>query len=152
MSKNKKLFMIGFVSLAIIGLYNLIIFLCFKEYSANFWISYGFITTFIVLTAISVIIFTIGKFAGKIVDISVPSLSALALMINLVMGTIFMFFPAINFNFVFLPQIILLVLLLISYVPAMMSKNVVGAERKEKVDGKRTYQYEQREIDDSNEN
>lgn len=138
---NKKAIITAFIATCLVAVYNVIVFLCFREHNTNFWVSYGFCMGFIALTIGAYVFYKFGRKADS-VDVSAPALSALALAIDLVMGIIFMCIPGLHFNVVFIPQIILFVLLIICYVPAMIS--VCSTQPNVRTGAKKKYHYQQK--------
>lgn len=153
-SKGRGAFIAFIITILLAGLYNLILYLTtsftLPVCSDSFWISYGFFHGAILLTLFSYWISSIKSLNGKVAEIPIVTLAWIYLCIEFILSSIFYFFPSITFNAVFIPQVIVLVLIMITFIPALFIKNgSLGAERKEKnSSGKRVYHYQEREMAD----
>jgi len=152
MTKNgKRTLIIAFITLMLLGLYNAMLFVFCKHLNETFWISYAFFTFAVVMFVLSLWISSAGTFAGKIMEISIATLAYMHLALEFIISTIFIAFACFSIPFaaVFFPQLFILVLMLIIYIPVLINGPNVGAGRKEKVNGVREYSYQKREREDA---
>lgn len=118
----KKKTIILLSSLLIIGgLYNLIVFLVRQNNNASFWISYGFIMFALVFFFTARFISTAKENQPKTTGLNISVLTGLYFAVELIMGTIFMFFPKMILVACLLPHAILTAITLLIFIPACLN-------------------------------
>ena len=130
---NKKKFITILSSFIIlIATYNLIVFLVRKNNEISFWLSYGLIMFAMVMLLLTFVLTNIGGNHKKVVGLSTKTLSFFYLLVEFIMGTIFMFFPNMNSIAVIIPHIIITALFLLLYVPCATQYMNFDENKKEK--------------------
>lgn len=93
MKKQKNTIGVGLIYLILLGLYNLIVFMAFKNRTNVFWISYAFVTIAFAIQIISVLIsFETWEVETVFFGIPLASLSVYYLCVMVVVGLLFMIF------------------------------------------------------------
>ena len=100
-------------------LYNVLIFTLTKNFSQNFWVSYALVMLSILIMLASFIVTKL-KASDKVLGMPITTLSVYYFVIEIVLASSLMFFK-IHFLAVFLPQIIVLLVFLMIYIPALIS-------------------------------
>ena len=106
----------GSVILILMAIYNTLLFCLCKNFTTNFWVGYAFIMGSMRIMLVSFII-SMGN--GKVVGLSLTTLSLYYFVFELILGSCLMFFN-IPFIAVFLPQMIVFLIFLMIYVPAVL--------------------------------
>lgn len=111
--------------------YCLVVFLVSKTFPQGFWVSFGFVTLAYLFMDFSLLYVSNDNNKKQVVGLPVSTMSVMYFSVELILGTVFMF---VNVSFLayFLPQVILLSLFLLCYVPAILSdKNYKEQPKKE---------------------
>lgn len=118
---NKKKFITLLLSfIVIIATYNLIVFLVRKNNEISFWLSYAMIMFSVVMLMITFILTNLKDNHKKVVGLNIKTLSFYYLILELIMGTIFMFFPNILAVAVIIPHSLITAIFLLIYIPCAL--------------------------------
>lgn len=117
---KKKFITILSSFLIVMGLYNLIVFLVRQNDNISFWFSYGMIMLAFVLTMLTFIVSHYKNNHSRIVGLSTKTLCFYFLILELFMGTIFMFFPNMPAVAVIIPHVIILAVFLLVFIPGLL--------------------------------
>jgi len=106
----------GSVIFILMAIYNTLLFCLCKNFTTNFWVGYAFIMGSMLIMLVS---FVISMGNGKVVGLPLTTLSLYYFVFELILGSCLMFFN-IPFIAVFLPQMIIFLIFLMIYVPALL--------------------------------
>lgn len=106
----------GSIIFILMALYNTLIFCLTKNFTTSFWIGYIFIMLSMLIMLIS---FVICAYKEKLVGLPLNMLSLYYFVLELILGSCLMFFD-IPFIAAFLPQMIVFLIFLMIYVPAIL--------------------------------
>ena len=128
---DRKKIQLGLTLGILFAAYLIVMFLVVKNFTTQFWISLIFVVVGFMALAFGLFFVSAKNRSNQVVGLPVGSLVWMYFVVELVMGTIFMFF---NWAFIayFLPQFIVFVLFLLVFVPAVMSPNNYQDEPKSK--------------------
>ncbi len=127
---DRKKIQLGLMFAIAVVVYNIVLFLLAKELHTSFWVSYGFIMFAIVMCVISFFFVSSEKRKSQVVGMPVTVLSSLYVVIEFIMGTIFMFFD-VSFAAVFVPQFVFCAIYLLCLIPALFSTKNYKTAKKE---------------------
>ena len=126
MKKQKNLFLTGLIYVILFAVYNLLVFVIFRNHSSVFWLSYGFATlAFIVQIASMRIAFKRMDVETVFFGIPLASFSIYYLIAALCVATLFMLFQIAGTTIAFVVQIIILAVYAIIAIIALMTRDAV---------------------------
>lgn len=101
------------------AIYNILVFCLTKNFTKNFWTGYIFIMLAFAIMVVSFALSTASKRSHHVTGLPITMISLYYAVIELILGSCLMFFN-INWVAVFLPQIILFLIFMMVYVPAIL--------------------------------
>jgi hypothetical protein len=138
MKKQKNLILTALIYAILLGVYNLLVFVIFKNYSSVFWMSYGFTTlAFGVQITSMLLAFKRADIETVFFGMPLASFSFFYLIAQICVGTIFMIFQNIGTTIPLVIQTIMLAAFLVVAIIAIMARDTVqaiGDEVKRKVE------------------
>ncbi|MCX6055107.1 MAG: hypothetical protein NTZ74_09385 [Chloroflexi bacterium] len=128
MKKQKNLLLIGLIYSILLGVFNMLVFVIFKNHTSVFWMSYSFMTLAFVVQIVSMLL----SFKKADVDtiffgIPLASFSVFYFIAELCVGTIFMIFQSVGFTISFVIQILILAGFVVVAIIALMARDTVQA-------------------------
>jgi hypothetical protein len=137
MKKQKNLILTALIYAILVGVYNLLVFVIFKERSSVFWMSYGFMTLAFGVQVVSMFL-SFKKADVETVFLGLPlaSLSVYYLVAELCVSTIFMVFQNTGTTIPLVIQTIILAAFLVIAIIALMVRDtvqIIGDSVKQKV-------------------
>jgi len=125
-TKTKNTVGIGLIYVILLGVFNLLVFTIFKNRSNVFWFSYGFMTLAFVIQILSMFLaFHAADVETAFFGIPLASLSIYYLCSELVIGTLFMIFPAAGLTLALIIQILVLAAFLIVAIISLLARDTV---------------------------
>lgn len=118
MNKGKSV-VIGTVFGLAAALYYILIFTLTSSFQTGFWVGFAFVTLAIIVCAVSVLISNSSKHEGKVTGLSLNVQSFMYLGLELILASVFMWWKGISFKACFIPQIVLLIIFLMLYIPSV---------------------------------
>ena len=119
---NRKKLQLGLIFGIFLVAYNIVVFLVAEKFHTSFWISFIFVLLAFLFMAFAFFFVSDEKRKKQVVGMPITVLTTMYYVIELIMGTIFMFFD-VSFVAVFLPQFLLFVLFVVCFIPAVLSEN-----------------------------
>lgn len=137
MKKQKNFLLTALIYVILLGVYNLLVFVIFKEHSAVFWVSYGFvILAFGVQITSMLLSFRRADVETAFFGIPLASFSLFYLIAEICVGTIFMIFQNVGTTIPLVIQVLLFAAFAVIAVIALMARDTVreiGESVKQKV-------------------
>ncbi len=112
--KTKLRILILLVLILVIIIYNIVLFIIRNNNGVSFWLSYVFINLALTQVLIS------GYYAVNSDNMRLIKIPCLYLLIEFIVGTVYMFFHKAGFMVVFFPQLILLALFSYVYITQLI--------------------------------
>ena len=137
MKKQKNLIMTGLIYAILIGVYNLLVFVIFKNHTSVFWISYGFAMIAFGVQVVSMFL-SLRKMDVESVFFGIPlvSFSLYYLIAELCISTVFMIFQDVDTTLPLVIQILILAIYAVIAIITLMARDTVqeiGENVKQKV-------------------
>ena len=137
MKKQKNLIMTGLIYAILIGVYNLLVFVIFKNHTSVFWISYGFAMIAFGVQVVSMFL-SLRKMDVESVFFGIPlvSFSLYYLIAELCVSTVFMIFQDVDTTLPLVIQILILAIYAVIAIITLMARDTVqeiGENVKQKV-------------------
>ena len=138
MKKQKNLLLTGLIYVIMLGVFNMLAFMIFKNYANVFWISYSFMTLAFVVQFAALFLSFFKKTDVETIFFGMPlvSFSLYYLIAELCVGTVFMIFQKIGTTIPVIVQVLLLAVFSIVSIIAIMARDAVqdiGDNVKQKV-------------------
>ena len=129
MKKQKNLILTGLIYAILLGVYNLLVFVIFKERSSVFWMSYGFMTAAFAVQFVSLFFSFFKKADVETIFFGMPlvSFSVFYLIAELCVSTIFMIFQKVGTTIPLVIQVLILAVFLVIAIIAIMARDAVQA-------------------------
>lgn len=118
MEKAKKIVMSSIIIVALMAIYNVLIFTLYTNLNNNFWAGYIFIMLSMIIMLISFIITNASNRSGNVVGMPLTVLSGYYFVLEVILGSLLMFFN-IPFVAVLLPQLVVFIIFIAIYVLAV---------------------------------
>lgn len=110
----------------LLGVFNLLVFLIFKNRTDVFWLSYAFMTLAFVVQIVSMLLaFKTADIETAFFGIPLASFSIYYLIAELVIGTLFMIFQMAGFTLALIIQLLVLAAFLIIAIISLMARDTV---------------------------
>lgn len=138
MKKQKNLLLTGLIYAILFGVFNLLVFVIFKNRTNVFWLSYSFMTLAFIVQFASLFMSFFKKSDVETIFFGIPlvSFSVYYLVAELCVGTIFMIFQEVGSTIPLVIQVLILAAFLVVGIIAIMARDAVqeiGDTVKEKV-------------------
>ena len=129
MKKQKNLLLTGLIYAILIGVYNMLVFVIFRERSSVFWMSYGFMLLAFALQFMSLFVSFFKKADVETIFFGIPlvSFSIYYLLAELCVSVIFMIFQNIGSTIPIVIQILMLAAFMVVAIIAIMARDAVQA-------------------------
>ncbi|MBE5746104.1 MAG: hypothetical protein E7359_02325 [Clostridiales bacterium] len=119
MEKAKKVVVSSIFIVALMAIYNILIFTLYNNLNKNFWAGYAFIMLAMIIMLISFVITNASSRNKNVVGIPLTTLSVYYFILEAILGSLLMFFN-IPFLAVLLPQLIVFIIFIAIYVIAVL--------------------------------
>lgn len=119
MEKAKKIISSSIFIVALIAIYNVLIFTLYSNLNNNFWAGYIFIMLSMVVMLTSFIITNASSRSGNVVGLPLTTLSVYYFILEAILGSLLMFFN-IPFLAVLLPQLVVFIIFIAIYALAVL--------------------------------
>ncbi len=125
--KTRNTVGIGLIYLILFAVFNMLVFLIFKERNNVFWLSYAFMALAFVVQIVSMFLsFKSADVETAFFGIPLASFSVYYLIASLVIGALFMIFQAhVNFTLALVIQVLVLAAFLIIAIISLLSRDTV---------------------------
>lgn len=137
MKKNKNLLLTGLIYAILLAVYNLLVFVIFKNHTSVFWISYAFMTLAFVVQVVSMLLsFKKGDVETAFFSIPLASFSVFYFFAELCVSVVFMIFQGVGVTIPLVIQILILATFSVIAIIALMARDAVqeiGDNVKQKV-------------------
>lgn len=126
MKKQKNLLLTGLIYAILLGVYNLLVFVIFKNHTSVFWISYGFMSLAFVVQVVSMLL-SFEKADAEAVFFGLPlaSFSIFYLIAELFVSVIFMIFQGVGTTISAVIQTLILAIFVVVAIIALMARDTV---------------------------
>ena len=124
--KTKNAVGFALIYAILLGVFNLLVFLIFKNRTDVFWLSYAFMTLAFVVQIVSMLLaFKTADIETAFFGIPLASFSIYYLIAELVIGTLFMIFQVAGFILALIIQLLVLAAFLIIAIISLMARDTV---------------------------
>ena len=102
------------------AIYNILVFCLTKNLTQNFWTGYIFVMLGFVFMLTSFVVIHASKKQGEVTGLSITTLSVMYFILVTIIASSLMFISGVSFVAIFLPLIIVSLLFIAVYVPAIV--------------------------------